>query len=121
LHQVGAVFYVLWGILHIFAAIHVFKLGSIQGSGMVQGRIYQNAWNLMFFAIFTIVVAIVFNWNNSPIGYWLNLFATSITDIGFILFIVIPHHLPFKNGIPGPILWILALIFSTLGLYLPML
>lgn len=119
MHQVGAVFYILWGILHLFAAFQVFKLGSIQNSGMVQGRIYQNAWNLMFFAIFVTVVAIVFNWNNSPLGYWLNLVATSITDIGFILFIVVPGHLPLRNGIPGSVLWILALIFSSLGIYLP--
>ena len=117
MHQIGTVLFVLWGIVHLFAAYQVFKLGTIQDSGNVQGRIYQNAWNLMYFAVFVIAVAVVYNWNNSLLGYWLNLVTTSITDIGFILFILVPGHLKLKKGITGPFLWILALIFSTLGIY----
>ena len=115
MHQIRTVLYVLWGLLHLFAAFQVFKLGSSQGPGMVQGRIYQNAWNLAYFAIFVIVIAVVYNWKNSPLGYWLNLKA-SITDIGFILFILVPGYFPLRPGILGPALWILAIIFSTLGI-----
>lgn len=116
MHQIGAVLYVLWGLLHLFAAFQVFKLGSSQKLGMVQGRIYQNAWNLAYFAIFVGVIAVVYNWKNSPLGYWLNLVTASITDIGFILFILVPGYLPLRPGILGPALWILAIVFSTLGI-----
>ena len=116
MHQIGALLYVLWGVLHLFAAFQVFKLGSKQEPGMVQGRTYQNAWNLAYFAIFVIVVAVVYNWKNSLLGYWLNLVTASITDLGFILYIVVPGYLPLKPGIMGPALWILATIFSTLGI-----
>lgn len=113
--QIGAFFYIGWGLLHFNAAYLVYKLGSRQPAGMVQGRIYQNAWNLALFAAFTIVVAIVFNWVNSPLGFWLNLLSTSVIDLGFILFILIPKQLPLKAGLPGPVLWIAAIIFSTLA------
>jgi hypothetical protein len=83
---------------------------------MVQGRIYQNAWNLAYFAIFVTVIAVAYNWKNSSSGYWLNLVTASITDIGFILFILVPGYLPLRPGILGPALWILAIIFSTLGI-----
>ena len=116
MHQIGAVLYVLWGLLHLFAAFQVFKLGSSQERGMVQGRIYQNAWNLAYFAIFVTVIAVAYNWKNSSSGYWLNLVTASITDIGFILFILVPGYLPLRPGILGPALWILAIIFSTLGI-----
>ena len=115
--QISAVFYILWGLLHLVAAYQVFRLGLGQTSGMVQGRLYQNAWNLACIAIVVIVIAVVYNWNNSLFGYWLNLVTTGITDIGFILFIIVPRYLPLRLSIPGPALWILAAIASTVGTF----
>ena len=40
----------------------------------------------------------------------------SVTDIGFILFVLAPRYLPLRPGILGPALWVLAASFSTLGL-----
>ena len=115
--QISAVFYVLWGLLHLVAAYQVFRLGRGQTSGMIQGRLYQNAWNLACIALGVIVIAIVYNWNNSLFGYWLNLVTTSITDIGFILFIIVPRYLPLRLSIPGPALWIVAVIAGTAGTF----
>jgi hypothetical protein len=115
--HIGAVFYVLWGLLHLVAAYQVFKLARGQTSDMVQGRLYQNAWNLACIAVAVIAIAVVYNWNNSLFGYWLNLVTTSITDIGFVLFIIVPRYLPLRLSIPGPALWILASIASTVGTF----
>ena len=114
MYQTAAVFYVLWGLLHLFAAIQVFRSGASLEPGMVQGRIYQSAWNLSYFAIFVTVVAIVYNWKGDPLGYWLNLVTTTVTDIGFIFFLLVPGYVPLRPGILGPVLWILAVVFSTL-------
>jgi len=104
---------VLWGILHIEAARKVYVLGQTLDAGMVQGRIFQDAWNLLFFAVFGIVIAIFLNWKNSRLGYWLNLVVVSAGDIGYILLVLIPGHVPFMPGALGPILWVLAVVFST--------
>ncbi len=114
--KLGAVTYVLWGIMHIQAARLVFMLGQTLDPGMVQGRIYQDAWNLLFFALFGIVVAVTLNWKNSRLGYWLNLVVVSAGDIGFIITILAPGYIPLLPGGIGPLLWIVALIFSTLGI-----
>ncbi len=114
--KLASITYVLWGILHIVAAQKVYVLGQTLESGMVQGRIFQDAWNLLFFAIFGIVVGILLNWKNSRLGYWLNLVVVSAGDIGYILFILIPGYVPFMPGALGPILWILAVLFSTIGI-----
>ena len=114
--KLGSITYVLWGILHIVAARKVYALGQTLDSGMVQGRIFQDAWNLLFFAIFGIVVGIFLNWKNSRLGYWLNLTVVSAGDIGFILFVLIPGYVPFMPGALGPILWVLAVLFSTIGI-----
>lgn len=116
LARIGAILYILWGILHIVAAYKVFALGQSLEQGMVQGRLYQDAWNLLFFALFGIAVAFFYNWRNSKIGYWLNFVVVGVGDIGFIITILIPGYLPLIPGALGPILWLLALIFSTLAI-----
>ena len=114
--KLGSVTYILWGILHIEAARKVYLLGQTLDPGMLQGRIFQGAWNLLFFAIFGIVVAIFFNWKNSRLGYWMNLTVVSAGDIGYIMFVLVPGYVPFMPGALGPILWILAVLFSTIGI-----
>ena len=114
--KLGALTYVLWGLLHIEAARRVYMLGQSLEPGMVQGRIVQGAWNLLFFALFGIVVAVIWNWRNSRLGYWLNLVVVSAGDIGFILFVLMPGYISLVPGGLGPLLWVMALVFSTLGI-----
>ncbi len=114
--KLGAVTYVLWGLLHIQAARFVYVLGQSLEPGIIQGRIYQDAWNLLFFALFGIVVAVTLNWTNSRLGYWLNLVVVSAADIGFIITIMVPGYIPLVPGGLGPLLWVVALAFSTLGI-----
>jgi len=114
--KLGAVSYVLWGLLHIQAARLVYLFGQTLEPGMFQGRIFQGAWNLLFFALFGIAVAIYLNWKNSRLGYWLNLIVVSAADVGFIVAILVPGYVPLVPGALGPVLWLLALFFSTLGI-----
>ena len=114
--KLGSITYVLWGILHIEAARKVYALGQTLDPGMVQGRVFQDAWNLLFFAIFGIMVGVFLNWKNSRLGYWLNLIVVSAGDIGYIIFVLVPGYVPFMPGALGPILWVVALIFSTIAI-----
>jgi len=113
--KLGAISYIIWGILHIGAALDEFRLGSGLEPGLVQGKINQGAWDLLFFALFAIVVAVKYNWKNEALGYWLNLIVVSAADIGFIIFVLLPGHVDIFPGILGPIFWIFGAVFSTLG------
>jgi hypothetical protein len=114
--KIGATSYIIWGLLHIGAAMDEFRLGSTLEPGLVQGKINQGAWDLLFFALFAIVVAVKYNWKNESLGYWLNLIVVSAADIGFIIFVLLPGHVALFPGILGPIFWIGGAVFSTLGL-----
>ena len=114
--RIGAVSYVLWGLLHVQAARMVFMFGQTLEPGMVQGRIFQGAWNLLFFALFAIFVAVTMNWRNNRAGYWLNLGVVSFADIGFIVAVLMPGYAPIVPGGLGPLLWIVAVIFSSIGI-----
>src|SRR5258708_36821012 len=103
--QIGALFYVAWALLHLYAAFQVYKLGSRQLAGMVGGRIYQAAWNLAFFAVSVAVVAVLYKWFKNPLGFWLQLIITSIKDFGFILFLFPPGYLPLVPRLFGRGLW----------------
>jgi len=116
MHRIGAVMYLIWGALHVNAALKIYQLGDTLDPGMVQGRLFQGAWNLLFFAVVAIVVAVLFNWHNSRLGYWINLITVSVTDIGFIWFILVPNYLTLWPGVLGPIFWVLGFIFATIGL-----
>ncbi len=116
LHKIGAVLYLLWGLLHIKAAIATYQLGATLEPGIVQGRVYQDAWNLVFFALSVSVIAILLNWRNSRLGFWLNLGIATVTDIGFIIHILIPGHFPMIPGIIGPVLWVFAVIFTAVAI-----
>jgi len=115
-HNLGAVMYFIWGLLHLKAAHSVYQLGASLDTGMVQGRVFQDAWSLLFFALAGMIIAVKFNWKNSRLGYWINLITVSVTDIGFIAFVLMPGYLPIFPGILGPLFWLLGVLFSTIGL-----
>jgi hypothetical protein len=114
--KIGAGLYVVWGLLHLQAAYDEFVLGASLQPGLVQGKINQGAWDLLFFALFGIVIAVWLNWKNDRLGYWLNLVVISAADLGFVIFVLLPGNIPVFPGILGPIFWIAAAIFTTLGI-----
>ena len=115
-HKIGAVLYLLWGVLHVKAAIATYQLGATLEPGLVQGRVNQDAWNLLFFAISVSLVAILLNWRNSRLGFWLNLGIASVTDLCFIVHILVPGYLALVPGIAGPVLWLFAVAFTAIGI-----
>jgi hypothetical protein len=111
----GTICYVLWGFLHLQAGYNVYAIGAPLDSGMVQGRVFQDAWNLFFFGVAVIGVALTLNIRNSRWGYWINLGVTSLADTGLIFFVLVPGYMPLWPGLAGPILWVLAWAFTTLA------
>jgi len=116
LHKTGSVLYLLWGLLHVKAALSTYQLGALLEPGLVQGRVYQDAWNLLFIAISVSVIAVLLNWKNSRLGFWLNLAIAAISDIGFTVHVLIPGHFPLFPGVVGPILWIIAMTLSAIAI-----
>ena len=39
MHRIGAVMYVIWGVLHLNAALKVYQMGDALDPGMVQGAV----------------------------------------------------------------------------------
>jgi hypothetical protein len=135
-HKIGAVLYVLWGIVHLgVGAVMLYRLATEGGTaalaqtssavpveelpqnlaGAASALVGQHAWNLVVFGCFALVVAVTLNWRNSRLGYWLNLGVVSAADVGFLYAFVLPGYIRLADGLPGLVLWVLAVIFSTIG------
>jgi hypothetical protein len=113
--RLGAASYFVWGLLHLGAAYSVYQLGLTVPPSEVQGRVFQDAWDLFFFAVTAMAVAAALNRRNHAWGYWINLAVVSVADIGFILFVLMPGHVPLWRGILGPIFWILGAVLTTVA------
>jgi hypothetical protein len=113
--SISSIAYVVWGLLHLQAAAAVYRLGASLEPGMLQGRMTQHAWNLLFASLFAIAVAVTLNWRNTREGYWINTFLVGIVDLGFILFVLIPGYLSVVPGILGPVAWLIAWSLSTVA------
>jgi hypothetical protein len=111
----GAVSYFAWGALHLLAAANSFRFADSMEADLVQGRLFQGASYVAFFAVVAVIVAVGFNWRNSRTGYWVNLLTVSAADIPFVLFIVLPGHMTGLEAILGPSLWIAGAATSTLA------
>lgn len=117
LHKIGAVLYGLWEFFwHFQVVARTFDAATQMEQGVLQARIYQGAFHILWFAVGAIAIAILFNWRNSRIGYWANLIMIGWTEVGLLLFFILPGYFPWlPTGFIGPLLWVLAVLFSTLG------
>ena len=111
----GAICYTLWGCLHLQAAYAVYHVGVALQAGMAQGRVFQDSWNLLFFGVTGIAVALTLNIRNSAWGYWINLGVLALADTGLIFFVLVPGYMPLWPGLAGPIIWVLGWILTTLA------
>lgn len=135
--RTGAIFYALWGALHVAGGIALLSEASTNGAdkmlrsmnngltpggipaippGIADGLAEFHAFNLAWIGLVVTVVAITMNWKNSRTGYWLNLAVVAAADIGLILFMVIPGYMSIADSWPGPLLFIPAVVFATIGI-----
>jgi hypothetical protein len=84
---------------------------------LTQGQSYPTQYqNLAVFALLAMALGVSLNWRNDKAGYCINLVVVAVVDLGFVLLIVIPGYLQVSVGaLAGPIVYIVAAIFSTIG------
>jgi hypothetical protein len=139
--KIGAVFYLLWGLLHILGGFLMLSASSVDLGSYLQVLMGEqsaladittnntvatsatlqvfayHAFNLMWLGVLVSVIAIVSNWKNQASGFWVNLALVGLIDLGLIVFMVVPGVIPSSD--PwwlGPVLYVFAVIFSGVGL-----
>lgn len=136
--RTGAVFFALWGLVHIAGA--TLQLGTLSagGAGALTAMIASahpataesfivpapagafmgmGAYNILWIGLFVTVIAIVMNWRNSRTGYLINMGVVAATDAGLLFALLIPGHMAWTDGAIGLGLFAVAATFSTIGLF----
>lgn len=137
--KIGAGFYILWGILHVFGGISmliyaysginefIINLTSNENiknliieDKFIEIALTQNlafhSFNLIWFGLTSIIIAILLNYKNNKYGFWFNLIICGFSDIGLFIFMVIPGVIPIENAWMGPLLFLLAFLYSLKGI-----
>jgi FtsH-binding integral membrane protein len=114
--KIGGALYVAWGALHLVAAWGIHVLAASLPPGIAYGRMEQAGWHLAVFALLAMALGISLNWRNDRAGYWINLVVVAAVDVGFVLLLVVPGYIPVSVGsLAGPIVYVVAAVFSTIG------
>jgi hypothetical protein len=136
LAKAGAIWYALWGIVHVLgAALQLVALRSQGGAGLTAmistarpfdaqaaavpeasaAFMGMGAFNLLWIGALVTVVAVTLNWRNARLGYWLNLGIVGATDAGLLWALLVPGIMAWSDGLVGLVLFAAAVVCSTLG------
>jgi|CXWL01.1.fsa_nt_gi hypothetical protein len=136
-HKIGSAIYVIWGIIHIFGggtlladAVSdnptkaLFGFGSAMPESSISpvsdpvtaSVISFHSFDLVWMGILVTIIAITMNWKNSKTGFLINTAIIAFADLGLIIFMLIPGIVKVEEGLIGPLLLPLGMIFLILGL-----
>lgn len=134
--KAGAIFYLLWGVVHVVGAgVQLAVLRRDGGNGLAalisSARRFDTAtesvptvaaafmgmgaFNVLWIGALVAVIAVTQNWHNSRGGYWLNLGIVGATDAGLLVALLLPGYMAWSDGMIGLTLFLFALVFSTMG------
>ena len=78
-----------------------------------RARLLQLAFYLAVIATTANFVAITLNWRNDHLGFWLNAIIIGVTDVPFVLFILLPGYTPWWPRILTPVLWVVGCVCTA--------
>ncbi len=127
--KVGAVFFILWGLLHIvgggaivmaaaespaqgFAMYGEHSVAYTQLAGSVLGYL---AYGFVWIAVLVTYIGIRYNWRNSKDGLALNTVLVGMTDLGLMIYLVMPGFVSWGNASPGLLLFAGGVVFGGLA------
>jgi hypothetical protein len=125
LARIGAIAFVLWGMLHIAGSgLVLAELASggpaagfeVYGTtATVDATIAGSVLGYMSFLIFAAglavaAVAVRMNWRNSELGLTLNTGLVLLIEIGLVIFLLVPGHVSIAEAVPGIGLFLIAAV-----------
>jgi hypothetical protein len=131
LARIGAVFYGLWGLLHLVGGSAI--LASTLGDGPAAGfAFYQqsagdftplagailamNSFTIAWVGALVIAIAATMNWRNDCKGFLLNLTLAGMMDVALVVFLLSPGFVTIGDAMLGITLLVIAATCSALGL-----
>jgi hypothetical protein len=129
LARTGAVLFILWGLLHMVGGGAILTalsesvssaFGLYQQSGgeypPVAGAVLGYlAYSFLWIGALVAIIGVTLNWQNSTLGLALNTALVGLTDLGLVIFLVIPGYVTWPEASVGIALFILAVVIGGLA------
>ena len=136
LTRAGAVFFLLWGLVHMVVALAGI-LGAVRSGatgvlsaatgatlpaqpdhvlGLAGAIALCLSIDLAAFAALGVWVGVMV-WRGRQMGFWLGAVILGTADAAFVVALIFPGHVSVANGFLGPLLYVLAVAFSATGLF----
>lgn len=130
LAKIGAVFYALWGLLHLVGGAAILAATGEGAAGgyafyqqatgpfpAVAGAILaMNSFTIAWVGGLVLYVAVTRNWRNDRSGAWLNLTLAGLMDVALVVFLLVPGFVSPGDAIQGLSLLAIAAPCSLLAL-----
>ncbi len=129
LAKAGAVAFGLWGALHVVGGAGILaglSRGVAEGYG-----VYQNAdgpfpavagavlgylaYAFLCLGLAATIIAIRWNWRNSEAGLAVNTVMIGLTEIGLVVFLILPGYVPVSEALPGFVFYIAGIVLGGLA------
>jgi hypothetical protein len=122
LARLGAVLFAAWGLLHVAGGLAIFQDGyAAYRGGAAQHAPIADAI-LMYLAYMFIVVGLAvtavgatLGWNNSHLGLAINTALIGLTDLGLVVFLVVPGFVSWGEAAIGLGLFAFAIVPATIA------
>ena len=125
----GAACFILWGALHIVgggmillalqqgpdAAFAAYRAPDALYPALAGAILGYFAYGLVCIGAAVAAVAVLFNWKNSQSGLAANTVLTGLTEIGLVLFLLMPGYVPLLQALPGLLLFAGAMVMGGMA------
>jgi len=127
--KTGAVLFILWGAIHILggsailaaavsspdAGYATYDPAAAGYTGLAGDVLAYLAWGFVWIGAVVAFIGFRYNWQNSEAGLALNTALVGLTDLGLVLFLVLPGHLGWAEASPGLVLLAGAAFFGGIA------
>jgi len=122
--KIGAMSFILWGLLHIVgggaillavgespaAGFAIYEQSAAPYTELAGSVLGYLAYGFVWIAVVVTFVGIRYNWQNSQAGLALNIALVGLTDLGLVVFLVLPGFIGWGEASPGLILFAVGAI-----------
>lgn len=125
--RLSAAFFVLWGVIHIAgggsilaalgngpAAGYAFYANAAGDYPAAAGAILAyNSFAILWTGAIVAAVAVILSWRGNPTGAYINLALTGLSEVGLIVFLVLPGFIPWSQASIGLVPFLAATAFAV--------
>ena len=129
LPKIGAVFFVLWGLVHILGGLSIMTAAMKDPSAgygfyiappstypaVAGAALAYLAYGFAWIGLLVAIIGATLNWRNDGVGLFINAALVGFTDLGLVVFFLAPGYVGWDQGAVGLSLFAAALVFSAAG------